>query len=256
MRIKFIVPIITREPLDRLKEGLLPYVSPGTKLDVESIRYGTESNESFFDEAVNSIGVLELAEKAQNEGFDGVFIECMLDLGLEAAREKLYIPVVGPGRIAMLCAGDLADTFSVVTVLENSISPFKHLASSTGLRDRLVSVRSIEIPVVSLKDNARLLPTLLNESVLAIEEDGAHAIILGCTRMLGAEKKLTRLLAERGHIVPVISGIPLGLKYLEMLIHLDLSQSKLSYMTPPEKKVDFREGIHISGDVDVDESIL
>jgi len=233
----FIIPVLeSEEELRIIEDRVKSYISPGTEIDVRAIRFGTESNETFLDEVMNAPSVAKLAREAQYEGCDGIFIECMLDIGLEAAREVVRIPVVGPGRLSLLAAVDLEENFSIITELENTNTPFLKLVSSLGLEQKLTSIRSIDIPMLELKDRSRLEEAVLETSLSAIRDDGAHGLVLGCTRMFGIEESVQGRLRDAGYRVPVIYGLPLGLYYLETLVRLGLSHSKRSYMDPPEKK--------------------
>jgi allantoin racemase len=219
-----------------MQERVQQYVSKPTQVHLESITFGTVSNESFLDEAMNSPSVIKIARAAEQNGYDGVFIECMLDLGLEAVREVVDIPVVGPGRTAFLCAADLADNFSIITELEHTNVSFLHLLRKLGLESKLASIRSIEMPVLELTNRDKLLKAAMEAARKAITEDGAHCLVLGCTRMVGVESEMRKRLADEGYSIPLIYGVPLALHYLETLAALGLAQSKRTYRTPPEKK--------------------
>ncbi len=137
MKIKFIVPVFSEETLLPMQEIVQQYVSSGTEVHLESIPYGTVANESSYDEAVNTPGILKIAMKAQQDGYNGIFIECMLDLGINAVREAVDIPVVGPGRISLLYAADLAESFTIISLLGNTNMPFLRLVRSLGLEQKL-----------------------------------------------------------------------------------------------------------------------
>ncbi|HIH96228.1 MAG TPA: hydrogenase expression protein HupH [Thermoplasmata archaeon] len=236
MKIKVIVPITTEDFIEPTRKEVKKFASENTEINVECLKYGTASIESAYDEMLNAPSILEMAKKAESEGFDGIFIDCMGDPALDAARELVDIPVVGPARVSMLYAADLAQRFSIVTVLENVLPLEENLALTAGVRNKLASVRSVDIPVLDLKDEEKLKKALVNESVKAIEEDNAHAIVLGCTGMLGVADYLSKSLAQRGYKVPVIYPVAVSIKYLETLILLNLAQSKKTYMHPPVKK--------------------
>ncbi|MQY70037.1 MAG: hydrogenase expression protein HupH [Firmicutes bacterium] len=237
MKIKIIVPITTKKFEESTREEVVKFASPGTEISVEAIQYGTASIESSYDEILNAPGIIKMAEKAQTEGFDGIFIDCMGDPALDAVREKLEIPVVGPARVSMIYAADLAHRFSVVTVLESVVVLVENIASILGLKDnKLASVRHVNIPVLALTDTKKLTKTLIEESLRAVKEDGAHAIILGCTGMLGIADDLSQALKANGYDVPVIYPVAVAIKYLETLVSLKLKQSKKTYSTPSEKE--------------------
>ncbi|MDH5781211.1 MAG: aspartate/glutamate racemase family protein, partial [Dehalococcoidia bacterium] len=139
MKIKVIVPVTTKEFVAPTREEVEKFASKGTEIDVEAIEYGTASIESSYDEMLVAPGIIKVAEKAQSDGFDGVITDCMCDPALDALREKLDIPVVGPGSISMLCAADLAHRFSVVTVLENVVTILENRVMEVGLGSKLAS---------------------------------------------------------------------------------------------------------------------
>jgi len=236
MRIKVIIPVTTRRFEEPTREEMEKIVSEGTEVDAECIEYGTASIESSYDELLDAPGIIKLGEKAQAEGFDGVITDCMCDPALDALREKLDIPVVGPCRASLLYAADLAHKFSIVTVLENVVPILENKVMEAGLGSKLASVRSVSIPVLDLTDVKKLTDALVEESIKVVEEDGAHAIILGCTGMMGVADDLSAALKKKGYEVPVIYPVAIAVKYLETLISLKLKQSKRTYMTPPDKE--------------------
>jgi len=235
MKIKVIVPITAKPFIESTRKEVGRFASKGTEIDVEAIKYGTASIESMYDAMLDAPGIIKVAEKAQHEGFDGIVIDCMGDPALDAVRERLDIPVVGPFRVCALYAADLAHKFSIITVLENAVVSAENRVTGVGLASKLASVRAVNIPVLELEDTQKLTDSLVNESIKAIEEDGAHAIVLGCTGMLGITEDLLASLKQKGYEVPVIYPVGVSIKYLETLISLNLAQSKKTYMPPPEK---------------------
>lgn len=237
-RIRLVVPIVTegfRE--DAEFTGL---ASSGTQITVAQIERGPASIETAFDTALATPDVLRLIVEAERDGVDAVVIDCMDDPGMEAARELVSIPVVGPSQAAMHLASILGHRFSIVTILdERSVVPFENQASRYGLADTLASVRWVEIPVLGLhEDTDRMVRDLITESVAAVERDGAHAVIFGCTGMMGCAAQVRSGLAEAGHHgVPVIDPTPAAVRLAEALVDLGLTHSKRTYPMPPRKRI-------------------
>ncbi|KXA96320.1 hydrogenase expression protein HupH [candidate division MSBL1 archaeon SCGC-AAA259J03] len=236
MRVKTIVPVTTERFIEPTKQEAERYASKRTEIDVEALNYGTASIESAYDELLCAPDILRIVQEAESNEFDGIFIDCMGDPALDASRELVKIPVVGPARTSILFAADLAEKFSIVTILENVLRVERNLAKLAGVSDKLASVRSVDIPVLELEERKKLMNALVEESVKALEEDNAQAIILGCTGMMEVAKDLQDSLTERGFEVPVINPVAVAIKHLESLISLNLSQSKRAYMHPPEKE--------------------
>ena len=231
MRILIVNPIttkafeaMTREELKAVK------LKPDTEIVVESIPEGPPSIESMYEEYLAAPYTIRLIKKGEEKGFDAAVINCFGDPGLTGAREVVDIPVVGPGQAAMLTASAVSHRFSVVSILKNVIPLIRELAQLYGVESKLVSARSIEIPVLDLeKDPEKARNALLEESRKALEEDQAEAIVLGCTGFTG----LASFIQERLKI-PVIDPLPTAAKLAELLVDLNLSQSKLGYPKPPK----------------------
>jgi len=236
VKIKIIAPNRSKKFAEATNEAVQTFVSQETKFEVESLEYGTFSLECAFDASLNAPNILKIVEKAEKDDFDGVLISCMVDPALKGSREKVSIPVVGPSRISMYVAAELAQSFSVVTEMKHLIPTMENKAIELGVKQKLVSVRSVDIQVVGSSDPDKLRSSVKTASLKAIKEDGAHGVVIGCTAMLGLGEELSNFLEKKGYSVPVIDPLGTSIKYLEMLIRLKLSQSKISYMNPPEKK--------------------
>ena len=183
-------------------------------------------------------GTIARIVEAERDGCDAVVIDCMGDPGMMPGRECVSIPVVGPCEAAMHVASMLGHTFSVVTVLARLRPQFERQAQLYGVREKLASVRAVSIPVLDLeKDLERTKAALADEAVRAVEEDGADAIVFGCTGMLGFAGAVRRGLLARGHDVPVVDPIPWAVRLATSLVDAGLRHSKITYDRPPSKPV-------------------
>ena len=236
MKIKVIMPIISDVFLEETKKEFDLYGAANTEFGVCSLDYGPASIESEYDEALSVPNLLEKAKEAEVEGYDGIISDCFGDPGVKPAREIVDIPVVGPCEAGMLFASSLAKSFSVVSVLPNVVPMIENISKTIGVHSNLASTRYINIPVLEVHEKERLKAALFEEMVQAIEQDGAHAIVLGCTGFLGVAAELQERLKEKGYDVPVIDPAFAATKMLEGLIEMGVKQSRLTYMTPPSKQ--------------------
>jgi allantoin racemase len=208
----------------------------GTRFDITQvgIERGPSSLESEFEESMSVPETLEKIVEAPLDGVGAVVIDCTRDPGLGAARELVSTPVIGPAEATMHLASMLAHRFSVVTVPEKLVPAFENQAKVYGVADKLASVRSVEIPVLELeRDPERLLRALVDEPVEAITDDGAHAIVFGCTGMFGYAKRVEDALGELGYEgVPVLDPIPTAVRLAQVVIELGLTHSKRTYPLP------------------------
>jgi len=236
VKIRIVAPIIS-DTFNReiLKEASL-YKSPDTMIDVVNLDKGPASIESLYDEYSAEIDVTKKVIEAENEGFDGVFVDCFNEPGVEGSRELVKIPVVGGFKPAALTASLISSRWSVVTTLKNTIPRIQNLARELGIDKNMASIRYISTPVLELQEKDVLKKRLLLQIDKAVEEDGAEAIVLGCTGMLGLAVALSEKMEERGKRVPVIDPTATAICYLELLIRCNISQSKLTYPEPPEKE--------------------
>ncbi|MEE3956134.1 aspartate/glutamate racemase family protein [Peribacillus frigoritolerans] len=236
MKIKVIMPITSDIFNKEILEEVKFYASKTTEVGVTSLDYGPASVESEYDEALCVPNFLEKAKEAEEDGYDGVISDCFGDPGVKPAREILDIPVVGACESSMLFASSLAKSFSVVTVLPNVVPMIENISKTLGVNDNLASVRYVNIPVLEVHDKDRLKRELYEEMIKAIEQDGAHALVLGCTGFMGVAAELQKRLKQNGYDVPVIDPVFAATRLLESLITMGVKQSRLTYMTPPSKQ--------------------
>ncbi|MGW6298471.1 aspartate/glutamate racemase family protein [Peribacillus butanolivorans] len=236
MKIKVIMPITSDIFNKEILEEVKFYASKTTEVGVTSLDYGPASVESEYDEALCVPNFLEKAKEAEEDGYDGVISDCFGDPGVKPAREILDIPVVGACESSMLFASSLAKSFSVVTVLPNVVPMIENISKTLGVNGNLASVRYVNIPVLEVQDKDRLKRELYEEMIKAIEQDGAHALVLGCTGFMGVAAELQKRLKQNGYDVPVIDPVFAATRLLESLITMGVKQSRLTYMTPPSKQ--------------------
>ncbi len=236
--IRVITPGIDKE----LEAVTLAQYSAGARADTDlSVVYldkGPAAIESSYDEALAVPDIVSKAVQAERDGMDAILLDCMANPGLAAAREKVSTLVLGPACTSMHIAAMLGHRFSVITILDSRIPQFERQALEMGLERRLASVRSVNIPVLELDDQARTIPAMIEQAVKAVTEDGAHVLIFGCTGMIGLDRAVEEGLRKEGiSDVPVIDPGILNLKVAEALADIGLTHSKRTYPMPPEKEI-------------------
>jgi len=238
MKVLYILPgslskteLGTRE-IERRRAVLRRLAAPGTEVDVVDVPDGPSSIESAYEEYLSVPGTLARVQQAARAGYAGAIIGCFGDPGLDAARELVEMPVVGPAEASMLMACTLGHRFSVVTVLESVVPSLRHLARRVGVGEKLASVRAVDIPVLDLaKDREHSIGRMIALGRRAVDEDGADALALGCMSMGFLEAHQT-IAAACG--VPVVNPVSAALKLLEALIGAGLAHSKRAYPMPPK----------------------
>lgn len=236
MRIKIIAPVITDQFNLRIEEEANAFALSDAEIHVENISRGAASIESSYDEALNAPAIVEAVVRAEREGFDAVFVDCFGDPGVDAARERVSIPVVGGFEPAVHTARLLTDRFSIITVLPNGFPLFRRLIRKQGMEGCITSIRWVNIAVLDLSGAETLGDALALEAELAVGVDGAEGIVLGCTGILGLARTLQKTLAARGHGVPVVDPTGAAVGLLQSLHRNGLSHSKRTYPEPPQKE--------------------
>ncbi len=238
MKIRSVTPIITEVFGPMILEEFAAVARPDTEISNVFLDSGPASVESAYDEVIAAPDVVAKVRQAEKEGMDAVIINCFGDPGLDAAREVVSIPVIGPCEASMHVAAMLGHKFSVVTVLDRLIPELETHARKYGVADRLTSGRSVDLPVLDLeKGREEFEARIVGEARAAIEEDGAHVIVLGCTGLAGLAQRIEQALRDEGYDIPVIDPASTALKVAEALVDLKLSHSKRTYPYPSEKEI-------------------
>ena len=240
MKIAYVVPgPMSKGPMGlkemQRREGLLnQWAFAGTEARVIDVPHGPTSIESAYEEMIAIPPTLDLIMQCERDGYDAAIIGCFGDPGLEAARELVTMPVIGPCETAMLTAAGLGHKFSVLTIFDNLIAGQELLAVKAGVREKLASVRATNIPVLDLmKDPDATRARLIEVARACVETDRADALLFGCMTMsfldMGDE-----IGAEVG--VPVVNAGRAALKHAEMLVSMGLGHSKRAYPTPAKMR--------------------
>ncbi|TNM66650.1 aspartate/glutamate racemase family protein [Aliirhizobium smilacinae] len=231
MRILVINPNTTASMTATIADSARRVAARDTVITAVTSSMGPVSIEGYYDEVFAIPGLLKEIAAGQKAGADAVVIACFDDTGLDAARALADIPVIGICEAAVSATAFIAQKFTVVTTMERSRLPLEHLVYRYGMSSRC-KVRAADIPVLSLEDpNSNARDRLRAEITLALRQDRAEAIVLGCAGMADLTAELR---AEFG--VPVVDGVAAAVKQAEMLVTLGLSTGKSgAYATPISK---------------------
>ena len=227
MNILVINPNTTASMTDHIGRAAEAAAASGTKITAVNPAHGPVSIEGYFDEAMSLAGLLDTIRR--HPDCDAVVIACFDDTGLDAARCLTDKPVIGIGEAAYHFASMLSNKFSVVTTLARSVPALEHNLSRYGLDTRCARVRSSEVAVLELEQpgsNAR--QKISAEIGLAVTEDRAEAVVLGCAGMAGLAADLA---AEHG--LPVLDGVSCAVKMAEAMAGLNMRTSRLGGYAPP-----------------------
>ena len=227
MKLKVIIPVSTNKWNASVDADYEKRKQPDTLIEIVHFRHGPEAIQSEYDEAKAATHVLEEVSKTPPEHYDAIIIYCFSDPGLSGAREISTIPVLGIGESAQLFTMGLADCCGIITTLEQSVPRIRRKIWVRGFSKRFVSIRPLGIPVLEYDLNEKVAKKAMEVARYMVEQEGIEALILGCGSLLGVKEQI-----QAKFDTPVVEPGLVALKHAEMLINLELSPSKKSYMKP------------------------
>lgn len=231
MRIMLLNPTTTEELTRDMTACARRYARPGTEIEGVTARFGVPSVEGFWDEQYAILHFVETIRERAHE-FDAVILGCYGDPGLYAAREVSPVPVIGIAEASMLMACTVAYKFSIVTVLPRVVPMVEHAVKLAGLEARCASVRATPLSVLDCeRDPQAAVREITKQALLAVEEDRAEAILLGCGGMGPLDEQVGAAVP-----VPVIDGIVCAVKLAEGAHDYGLKTSRVAAFKSPEEK--------------------
>jgi allantoin racemase len=181
-------------------------VATGTDFVFRGVTVGPLTYDTYQDWLLAEFGIMQAGSTAAAEGFDAVCVDTMSDAGVNALRSVLDIPVLGAGHSSYLTALALGRRFSILTQWRLWFPIYETGLHEAGLRDRCISLRSVEVRpdldnLLGGKEET-VLPMLLTEAQNCVA-DGADVIVLGSTTLHQAHAYLSEHLP-----VPVVNPGP------------------------------------------------
>ena len=224
------------QEVDRRQAVLQEHAAAGTEVIAEPTARGPAAIESAHDAGLVVPELIRLAPLAQKRGFDALIIGCYSDPGLDALRELLTIPVIGPGAASLHLAAQLGTRISVLTPTGRGYGRVAARLRALGLAPLLASERGIGLSVMDL---ARQKPGALDKAAdaarIAVEQDGADVLVLGCMSMAFLPGICEALGKRVG--VPVVNPVIAALKTAEAVASMQLTHSKAAWPQPKPQEI-------------------
>ncbi|MBE8592595.1 Asp/Glu/hydantoin racemase [Pseudomonas sp. MAFF 301449] len=233
MRILVVNVNTTASITDTIAQQARAVASPGTEIVGLTPFFGAESVEGNFESYLAAIAVMDRV-MAYDQPFDAVIQAGYGEHGREGLQELLNVPVVDITEAAASTAMFLGHAYSVVTTLDRTVPLIEDRLKLAGLYQRCASVRASGMAVLELEeDPLAAMEAIVRQAELAIREDKAEVICLGCGGMAGLDEQIRQRTG-----VPVVDGVTAAVTIAESLVRLGLSTSKIrTYATPRPKKV-------------------
>lgn len=232
IKIKVINPNTTLSMTKSIEMCAKKYANEDTIIYAVSPETGVNSIECYVDEYLAIPGVLKEIAKGEKEGADAYVIACFGDPGLQAAREITDKPVVGIAEAAIATAKMISPNFSIISVLDRSKKITEDVVRNYGAKEFCKSIRSTGLSVLDFGTNIEKgLKALTEQSIIAVKDDGAECILLGCAGFVDFVEDLKNSLG-----VPVLDGVMPAVKFAEALVKMNLKTSKINTWNFPEEK--------------------
>jgi allantoin racemase len=220
-----------------------------------------ETREEF--EMVGAARLPIVREACESGKYNGIVLLGGGDPGFLAAREighRFGVPVTSCGHSQMHLASMLGDKFGVIDISEAHNIRMRDLVVQYRFIDRCVSIRNVNFPLPrppytdpyrveeekekALRgDKSDMIEAALQESIASIEEDGAEALILGCSASFWMRPILESRLKEAGWDIPVLEGYRSALEHLKLLVNLGYDASGMAFPLDHPRKWRRRKAI-------------
>jgi allantoin racemase len=169
-----------------------------------------------YDRLIVDLAHVDAAERAAADGVDAILIDSTCDWGIEAVRAAVDIPVVGAGEVGIAEASAGGRRFSIVTVWPPALEFLyverlrmvpggEHCVGTRYVsRDDDLDKLGTSESVIARMDRREesVLDRIVEECRRSVADDGAEAVLLGCTCMA----KTAPLIEQRFSEVPLIES--------------------------------------------------
>lgn len=219
--------------ITRRREYLQRHAGAGTDIVVLSPPSGYPSIESERDVVAVSPHLMAGLQSAEAEGASAGIIGCFSDPAIDAIRETVTMPIVGPGQSAIMLALQLGERYSILAPLDAGAKRARPKLRAQALHERLASVRGVGVSVVDLGHGGdEAWSRVVAAARRCIEDDGADVLVMGCMSMafMGLDRELSARLS-----IPVVNPILAALKTAELLLDMGLTHSRAAWPAPPAK---------------------
>ncbi|WP_210526657.1 aspartate/glutamate racemase family protein [Rubellimicrobium arenae] len=219
MRILWVNPVGTPDHDAGIAALLRQTKSAETLAEVVSLVPGVVPEHLEYDsfEAMAVPEVVRLSRQASAEGWDAMIIGCFYDTAVTAAREVSgRMIVLGPCLAGLQTAAHLAARCSIIATRPKAAGHIARVVRGHGADHMVASIRTLDILTSDLvRDPGLTARRIEEEARAAVENDGAEAILLGCTLEHGAQDEIQDRIG-----VPVIDAVRAPFRMAEHLCGL------------------------------------
>ena len=222
MKILIINPNSSSEMTEKIKETALNFAAGSFEVECLPTPGAPDYIETYEDQLKAAPGMIQLVRENE-ETYDAFIVACHCDPNLDAIKEIATKLVVGIGEASMKIASLLGHNFSVITDTFHSVPNKETVARKYHLQEAMVSARAPEGDIEGMS----LEEIIFQAAEIAVKEDHAEVLVLGCAGLTGMDKRIQRQLG-----VPVLDGVVCALIIASGLVKYGVSTSKARRYNP------------------------
>ena len=169
-----------------------------------------------YADLLRSIEMVEGVIQAEREGYHAAVIGCFGDPGLEVLEALVDMPVIGPGKAAIMMAQAVGRRMAFITV-PNWEATIEEVITRYGIGNLVIArrpVRAFSLGLEHFSDEERVAENFFEIARDAIE-DGADVILSAC---VNTSTVLTYKGISEVEGIPVIDGAISALKLAELMV--------------------------------------
>jgi allantoin racemase len=225
IRVAFVVGEYPPEERKRREDAALAYSSAEVEVGIVSVK----ATPYFLGNAPDLLGVavppfLDAFREAERQGYDAVVPLGTLDLGVDAGRCVVDIPVVGPSESMLHIASMLGRRFGIIMYDDFVIPLGYRMVERFHMVDKVVGWRTCGFELPDIIANRDQVVSRFVENARELVKLGADVILpMGITQC-PVHIKPDWLMQELG--VPVVEGIGAPIRLAAMLVSLKLNYSR------------------------------
>ena len=177
--------------------------------------------------ARNHVAVAERMIRGEKDGYDACIPFGMIDFGVELARTRCSIPIVGQAQATYAVAGMMADRWGCIFYNTDDNARHWRQARDFGVADRIVGFGGAEMTRQQMKANRqRLYDNFVAEGERLVKS-GADLIV--CHGMSMSPVEFTAKEFADGIGVPVLEGMGCAVAMAEAWVRLGTPYSRIRY---------------------------
>ena len=223
----------------------------GVEIDIDEGYPTDPSGQRRDEEVLASItpGFIKRVREISESGkYDAMVTSGAIEPGFFAGRMIATIPIAFCVHSAVHVASLLGERFSIIQAHDAGALIVRHLVQLYGLGDKLVSVRHVSNPSkaphfvrqygreyqqnrsAQTPEVRELVANLVQESIVAIEEDRADTVILGGPYFELLEDHVRHKLDEAGYEeIPLVGELASAVEMAKAMVNMRLKQAARAY---------------------------